>query len=239
LALAWRNGGAAQYAFGTSDRFMTSAADEHYFTEQALRDWTAIAEKHRIRDEYFLRTIQNYFRPGAILEIGAATGHLSAILKQRGYDVTASDVAPRFVVAIAARGVPAKIIDATRDIRQQAGGIFANVLAQNVIPLIRRDRATVLATLSAIHAALDVGGRLICISAHAGRCHDPAAFFRRREQVDIASCSGLFRVVKTFPHQIVPTGIYRPWNAPLLNFADFKLARIAAVRLVSVLEKRS
>jgi SAM-dependent methyltransferase len=218
---------------------MTTGADEHYFTEQALRDWTAIAEKHRIRDEYFLHQIQNYFRPGPILEIGAATGHLSAILKQLGFEVTASDVAPRFVAAIAARGVPAKIVDATRDIRQQAGGSFANVLAQNVIPLIRRDRATVLATLAAIHAALDVGGRLICISAHAGRCRDPAAFFRRREQIEMASSSGLFRLVKTFPHQIIPTGLYRRWNAPLLNFADFKLAGIAAVRMVSVLEKTS
>jgi SAM-dependent methyltransferase len=211
--------------------------EDHYFTERALRDWTAVAERHRIRDEYFLRTLQKYFRPGPTLEIGAATGQLSAILHTRGYDVTASDVSPRFVAAIAARGVPARLVDATMDIRLQTGRSFANVLAQNVIPLIRRDRDQLLATLSAVHAALVPLGRLICINARTGRCPNPEAFFRPRDQLEIMKSSGLFRVVKTFPHQVVPTGFYRRWNAPVLNFADFSLARLAAVRLISILEK--
>jgi SAM-dependent methyltransferase len=123
--------------------------EDHYFTEQALHDWRAVAERHRIRDEYFLCTLQKYFKPGPILEIGAATGHMSAILQERGYDVTASDISPRFVTAIAARGVPALLVDATRNISLQTGRSFANVLAQNVIPLIRRDRDLLHATLSA------------------------------------------------------------------------------------------
>ncbi len=218
---------------------MTPTANDHYFSEQALRDWTAIAEKHRIRDEYFLGILRRYFRPGPILEIGAATGNLAAILKERGYDITASDISPRFVAAIAARGVPALRVDAARDIRMQTGRGFANVLGQNVIPLIRRDRALLLAALSAIHGVLDSSGRLICISARTGRCPKPGAFFHPREQLEIMKHSGLFRVVRIFPHQVIPTGLYRRWNAPLLNFADFKLARLAAVRLVSVMEKIS
>jgi SAM-dependent methyltransferase len=218
---------------------MKPAGDGHYFTEQALRDWTTIAEKHRLRDQYFLRRLEPYFRPGPILEIGAATGHLSAILNQRGYDVTASDVSPRFVAASAARGVPALCVDATRDIRLQTGRIFANILAQNVIPLIRRDRDLILATLTAIHAALETSGRMICITARTACCPDPGAFLSPSEQLAITKNSGLFRILATFPHQVVPTGLYRRWNAPILNFADFALARIAAVRLVSILEKNA
>jgi SAM-dependent methyltransferase len=214
-------------------------APDHYFTEQAVRDWTAIGERHRIRDEYFLRTLGKYFQPGPILEIGAATGHLSAILYKRGYDVTASDVSPRFVAAIAARVPSALLVDATGNIRLQTGRSFANVLAQNVIPLIRRDHGLLQATLSAIYDALAPSGRLICINARTGRCPNPEMFFRPREQLEIVKASGLFRVVKTFPHQVVPTSFYRCWSAPVLNLADFQLARIAGVRLVSVVEKVS
>ncbi|HEX4159557.1 MAG TPA: class I SAM-dependent methyltransferase [Rhizomicrobium sp.] len=216
---------------------MNPAAEDHYFTEQALRDWTAVAERHRIRDEYFLRALQENFRPGSILEIGAATGHLSAILNERGYKVMASDVSPRFVAAIEARGVPAMVVDATRDIPLQTGRRFANVLAQNVIPLIRRDRDLLLTTLSVIHSALEPSGRLISINARTSRCPNPKLFWRPAEQLEIMTNSGLFRVVRVFPHQIVPTGLYRRWNAPIFNFADFSLARMAAVRLVSVIEK--
>ncbi len=216
---------------------MTHGADTHYFTEQALQDWTRIGARHRIRDEHFLHAIESYFRPGPILEIGAATGHLSGILHARGYDVTASDVSPRFVAAIGRRGLHAEIVDATRDITSQTGRSFANILAQNVMPLIRRDRATVEATLSAIHAALQPSGRLISISAHANRAPDPQSFFTPREQVEIAKASGLYRIAAMFPHQVVPTGLYRRWNAALLNFLDFHAAKIAAVRLVWVMEK--
>jgi SAM-dependent methyltransferase len=216
---------------------MARAADDHYFTEKALRDWSEVAEKHRIRDEYFLERLQKYFRPGSILEIGAATGHLSAILKQRGYDVTASDISPLFVTAIAERGVPAKLVDATYNIKEQAGQNFDNILAQNVFPLIHRHYDTFFATLSAIHAALRPEGRLICICAQTSRCRNPDSFLSPREQLGFVKESGLFRVVKTIPHQVIPTRFYKSWNAPYLNFADFAFARIAAVRLVSVFEK--
>ncbi|MGH6878931.1 MAG: methyltransferase domain-containing protein [Rhizomicrobium sp.] len=216
---------------------MTPAADQHYFTEQALHDWTRIGAKHRIRDECFLRSVESFFRPGPILEIGAATGHLSEILQRRGYDVTASDVSPRLVAAIEARGLPAKLVDATCDIREQTGRRYANILAQAVMPMIRRDPATLSAALFAVHDALTPSGRLICISAHAWRCPNPGGFFRPREQVEIARKTGLFRPVRIFPHQVVPTGFYRRWNAELLNFLDFHLAKLAAVRLVWVMEK--
>jgi 2-polyprenyl-3-methyl-5-hydroxy-6-metoxy-1,4-benzoquinol methylase len=212
-------------------------ADPHYFTEEALKEWTRIGAKHRIRDERFVRTLETYFRPGAVLELGAATGHLSEILHRRGYDVTASDVSPPFVRAAASRGLKSAIVDATCDIHAQTGRRFANILAQNVVPLILRDRATLLKTLAAIHAALEPRGRFISISAHARRARDPSSYFSPREQIEIATATGLFRIVRQFPHQAVPTGLYRNWNAAFLNFLDFQLAKIAAVRLVCVMEK--
>jgi SAM-dependent methyltransferase len=220
-----------------ADRPMTPVSEPHYFTEQALRDWTKIGEKHLIRDEYFLRSIETYFNPGPILEIGAATGHISEILQRRGYDVTASDVSPRFVAAMRARGLRAEHVDATGNIRSQTGQGFANIFAQNVIPMIRRDRPTLVAVLSSIHEALMPSGRLICVGAHPWRCETPGSYFRPREQMEIARTSGFFRPVSIFPHQVVPTLLYRRWNGALLNLLDFQVARIAAVRLVWVMEK--
>lgn len=211
--------------------------ETHYFTQDALREWTRIGERHRLRDEYFLRSLEKNFRPGPILELGAATGHLSAILHARGYDVTASDISPIFVDAIARRGVKAALVDAAQDIAAQTGSTYANILAQNVLPLILRDREQLLTTLQMIHNALEPSGRLICISAHARRDRNPGAYFSPREQIDIAQTSGLFRMLTAYPHQVVPTGLYRPWNAAMLNFLDHTLARVAGVRLVWVMEK--
>jgi len=216
---------------------MTQPADAHYFTENAVREWRNIGARHRLRDEQFLRRIERYFRPGPILELGAATGHLSAILQEHGLDVTASDISPRFVAAIAERGVPAKLVDAAANIEAQTGRTFANVLAQGVIPLIRRDRATVCSTLARIYSALEPDGRFVCISPHARHSANPQAFFRPREQLEIAQSTGLFRTVDVFPHQVLPPALYRRWNARLLNLVDFHVARLAAVRLVWVMEK--
>jgi SAM-dependent methyltransferase len=209
----------------------------HYFTQGALEEWTRIGQRHNIRDRIFLRDLARCFHRGSVLELGAATGHLSAILHEYGYDVTASDVSPKFVEAIASRGVKARIVDATRSIAQQTGSIYANILAQNVLPLILRDRATVLATLRQIHAALEPSGRAICISAHARRGRNSDAYFSPREQIDIARASGLFKIVKLFPHQVLPPGLYRNWNASLLNFLDHACARVGSVRLVWIMEK--
>jgi len=217
---------------------MATSAESHYFSEEAVRAWTAIAAKHRIRDELFLGVLARWFRPGTILEIGAATGHLSQILLARGYDVLATDLSPVLVQAARARGVPALIVDASRDIREQTGRQFSNVLAQGVLPLIFRDRQRVQTTLAAIHNALEPAGRLVCISPDASRSQQAEAYFTPREQVAIASETGLFRPVTTFPHQVVPTGWYRHWNARLLNFLDFRAAHLFAIRLVWIMEKK-
>lgn len=197
------------------------------------------ARRHAIRDRIFLRDLERFLRPGRTLEIGAATGQLSAILREHGHDAVASDIAPKYLDVMAGRGLKGLIVDATRDIVTQTGERYANILAQGVIPLIRRDRDTVLVTLRAIHDALEAKGRLFCISPYAWRQPDPKAYFSPQEQMQLARDCGLFEEVTAFPHQVVPPGWYRPWNASLLNFFDHKLAWIRSVRWVWVMEKRS
>jgi len=197
------------------------------------------ARRHGLRDRLFLHDLERFLRPGRTLEIGAATGQLAAILCEHGHDAVASDIAPKYLDAMAARGLKGLIVDATRDIVEQTGEKYANILAQGVIPLIRRDRDRVIATLRAIHDALEEKGRLCCISPYAWRQPNPEAYFSPRAQMQLARESGLFDEVIAFPHQVVPPGWYRPWNAPLLNLVDHKLAWVASVRWVWVMEKRS
>lgn len=209
----------------------------HYFSDETVTKWIGIAERHRLRDEQFLPVLAQWFRPGPILEIGAATGHLSEILFRRGYDIVASDYSPALVRTAETRGIPACVVDATANIREQTSRTFANVLAQNVLPLIWRDRNVVQSTVAAVHDALDPGGRFICISSHPYWEKNPKSYFAPREQIAIAQATGLFRLVTRFPHQVIPTGWYRHWNARLLNFLDFHTAHLLAIRLVWVMDK--
>jgi len=217
---------------------VTPLPTAHYFKEEAVREWIRIGDKHRLRDEHFLAVVSRWFRPGSILEIGAATGQLSGILSLRGYDVLASDYSPALVNAIKARGVQSAVVDATAKIREQTGRVFANVLAQNVLPLIWRDNNVVTSTLAAIYDVLEPGGRLVCISAYPRSGRHPENYFTPREQIAMAKASGLFRLITSFPHQVVPTAWYRPWNARMFNLLDFHAAHIFSIRLVWVMEKK-
>jgi SAM-dependent methyltransferase len=208
-------------------------------TDRTVRNCLMDAKRQGLRDCAFMQRLERYLRPGRTLEIGAATGQLSAILQQHGYDVVTSDVAPKFLEAIAARGLKTLVVDATQNIIAQTGESYANILAQAVIPLIRRDRDRVMTTLRAIHSALEPSGRLLCISPYAWRQPDPQAFFSPKEQMQIVRASGLFEPVVAYPHQVVTPGWYAPWNAAFLNMLDHKLAWIASVRWVWVMEKRS
>src|SRR6476646_4714160 len=116
-----------------------------------------------------------HFRPGPVLELGASTGHISAILQEYGWDVTASDITPKVIPVIERRGLKAAVVDATQDIVNQTGRTYSNIYAQGVLPLIHRDHAQVVATLRCIHRALEAGGRFICVGAYPWRQADPQA----------------------------------------------------------------
>src|SRR5881398_2372698 len=103
----------------------------------SLRKRVALGQRHELRDREFLRGLARHFRSGPTLELGASTGHIATILQDYGYDVTASDVVPKFLPAIEARGLKSALVDATHDIVAQTGRTFANIFAQNVLPLIQ------------------------------------------------------------------------------------------------------
>jgi SAM-dependent methyltransferase len=205
--------------------------------DRSIRDRVNMGRRHELRDREFLRTLARHFRPGSILELGASTGHLALLLQENGYDVTGSEVEPKLVRAIASRGVKATLVDATRDIVAQTGRTFPNVLAQAVSPLFHRDQTRLLAALLCIHAALEPSGRFINIGPYAWRQFEPRACFSPREQIDLTRSCGLFRMIACYPHQVLPPGLYRRWNARLLNLLDHKLAYVASTRLVWVAEK--
>src|SRR6478672_8044412 len=92
--------------------------------DRSIRERVNTGRRHALRDRSFLSNLAHYLRPGPFLELGASTGHLAAILRERGYDVTASEVEPKLVRAIAARGVNAALVDATRDIVAQTGETY-------------------------------------------------------------------------------------------------------------------
>lgn len=216
---------------------MQDALDSLCLADPDIRYRVSTGRRHALRDREFLRSLARYFRPGSILELGASTGHLAAVLQEYGYDVAASEIAPKLLRCIAARGLKALLVDATQDIALQARRHFPNILAQGLGPLIHRDPERVLLTLGQIHRALDGSGRFVCIAPYPWRQMNPKAYFSPREQIEIAQSSGLFRMIACFPHQVLPPGLYRRWNAPLLNLIDHKLAHLASTRLVWVMEK--
>jgi SAM-dependent methyltransferase len=216
---------------------MQQRLEELCLLDEDVRKRAETGARHELRDRYFLRGLARYFCPGSILELGASTGHLSAVLQADGYQVVASEVKTKLVRAIAARGLDAQLVDATKNIVAQTGRRFPNILAQCVGPLIYRNRQQVLLTLRQICDGLDVSGRFVCIGPYPWRQPDPKAFFSPREQIALAQESGRFRMIACFPHQVVPPALYRPWNGGMLNLLDHTLAHIASARLVWVMEK--
>lgn len=207
-----------------------------YNSNDAIEAWEAIKQRHRLRDEYFLRHFLPYFRKGRILELGAATGNLAAILQDWGHDVTASDFSGAFVGHMNKIGLNAVRIDVTKDFAREHGK-WPMILAQGVSPLCFRDEAINRTVLENIHNALEDGGRVLSIFGNKWDKYNADVFHQPWEQIEIVRQSGLFRVVKEVCHQVTPPGLYRPWNAPILNFMDFALARIACVRKAWILEK--
>jgi 16S rRNA A1518/A1519 N6-dimethyltransferase RsmA/KsgA/DIM1 with predicted DNA glycosylase/AP lyase activity len=51
--------------------------------------------------------------PAVLLELGSGAGQLTVLLRDRGFDVVASDYAPFFVEHLASLGLDARRVDAT------------------------------------------------------------------------------------------------------------------------------
>jgi len=183
-------------------RHMTQTAEPHYFTERAVQDWTRIATRHRIRDEYFLRAVERYLRRGPFSRIGASDrtpvrNPSASRVRRHGIGCLSPIRCCHPIAWCAANSSTRPRTSGRRRAdsckRSRAGRHSACTVA--ILP--RRTQHW-----AAIHAALEPQGRLICISPHAWRGSDPQSYFRPREQIEIARASRLYRIIKVFPHQV-------------------------------------
>lgn len=207
-----------------------------YDSKEGVETWLAIGRRHRLRDVQFLRRIQRWFKPGSIHEAGAACGHLSEILRDMGWSISSSDLSTAFVEQMKSAGLDARRYDATK-LDEETSERFDNVLAQGLTPLSVRDEGINLKTISGIHSVLEDGGRLVSIFSIKRDDYNREHYLQPDEQIERIVATGQFRLIRVIKHQVVPPGLYRPWNAWLLNQCDFVLAHIWCNRKVMVFEK--
>lgn len=204
------------------------------YDKSQLLPWIAIARRHHIRDELFLKWLGQYFVPGLVLEIGAGCGQLSKILMERGYPVIASDNADFFVDYMKQSGIDAIIVDAL-NIKHCYQESVHNILTQGLSPLVANDLSVVRMTYLSIFEALESGGRLIFIFPTVRR-KAQNRYSLLKQHYPLFTEAG-FKVVCIRRHQCVPPGLYTMANRHVLNFFDFSIGRLLGIRHIIVLQK--
>ena len=159
----------------------------------------------------------------------APVSSLLLLLRERGFDVLASDFAPFFVEHLVSLGLDARRVDAV-DIAAAELGRFPNIFAQSITPLITSDRDVILATYRSLRAALEPRDRLVHIDAQAGRGELAATM---RAHAELASEAGL-RDVRVLRNQLLPSRAYEPPLTDLAGFADRLLGTRLGSRFVLV-----
>ncbi len=190
----------------------------------------ATAHRQHAKDTLFVAGLVRYLVPGAVLEIGAGCGQLSALLAARGWDVTASDIEPSFVEYMAAHGLKTRVLDAT-DLRAAISEPLDNILSQSISTLITRDLDTVERTYESVHAVLKPAGRFVFILPRRRQWSDVGDHLR------IAERTG-FDLVHRFRHQALPSGLYGRLPPALLRAVDSSIGRVLGVRWVLIFAAR-
>lgn len=202
------------------------------YPESSLATWIKTAERQHVRDQFFLKWLQRYFRPGRILELGAGCGQLSEILRELGWDVVGSDFAPFFVRHMQSRGLNATVIDATQ-IRKTFPQPVPNLLAQAISPIVSNDLSLVQAVYSSVFEALEPGGRFVFVFPIS---KVKTRYSQAPQHVPIIRQIG-FKIVAMFRHHVVPASWYSTVNGSFLHFLDVFLGRLIGRRYILILEK--
>jgi SAM-dependent methyltransferase len=114
-----------------------------------LAHWISEGERQAAKDRVLLPRIATLLGPGRVLELGAGAGQLTLLLRERGFDVLASDYALFFVEHLASLRLDARRVDAC-DIAAAGVGTFPNIFAQSITPLITSDREVILMTYRSV-----------------------------------------------------------------------------------------
>jgi SAM-dependent methyltransferase len=205
---------------------------DYAYNRGDLASMVATARRQRAKDAIFVEALMPYFRPGAILEIGAGCGQLSELLSAKGLDVTASDIQPFLVEYMSSRGLDARILDAT-NLAPALDRQYDNILAQSISVLITPDLATVKRAYESVHAALPPRGLFVFILPSWWR----APWSSVADHLRIADGAG-FECVHRFRHQILPSSLYGQVPVTLLRAIDGSIGRILGVRTVFIFKRR-
>ncbi|MDP9259974.1 MAG: class I SAM-dependent methyltransferase, partial [Actinomycetota bacterium] len=221
-ALRWRRARSSEVSPSASARM--KPYDPDAYTPELLAHWISEGERQAAKDRVLLPRITELLGPGRVLELGAGAGQLTLLLRERGFDVVASDYAPFFVEHLASLGVDARRVDAS-DIAAAGIGTFPNIFAQSITPLITSDPDVIARTYRSLRAALEPEGRLVHIHAQAERGELRATM---RAHAALASEAGL-RNVRVTRNQLLPSRAYEPPLTVLAASAE----RVLGARLAS------
>lgn len=85
-------------------RHRRASYDPAAYTPDLLAHWISEGERQAAKDRVLLPRIAALLGPGRVLELGAGAGQLTLLLRERGFDVLASDFAPFFVEHLVSLG---------------------------------------------------------------------------------------------------------------------------------------
>ena len=198
-----------------------------------IQIWDEIALHQAPKDQVLIPALARHFVSGRLLELGAATGHLSQMLKSMGWQVISSDFQPFFVEHLRKKGLDACRVDAT-DIAASGLTGLDNIFSHSITPFITHDYDVVARTYRSTLAALRPGGRMVMVHAME-KWRDVGREMRRHRELALGAG---YRHVRVFRNQLLPSAAYRAPFTPAARVAEQVFGPALGNRFVLVGSRR-